>query len=291
MNSLRIPLVLAALLAGPSLPTLAQVYTPPDADEHPHPHPHPAPLRGPEVTPNPAAQLPLATISHTLYTSKSELYAESKPLIAGRPIRFTAHLTTLGASFRPYLAGQVTARLQVGGQTLTASVAKPEAPGIFRLQLPPAPAGTGMLVIDIVTPEFTDQFTIPGVVVYTDEAAARQLPRDERPGDISYIKEKSWLLPDFATQPLGRGTVTKGATNLTNVLVLPLTAFVNIGGRPHVYVQRTGERFELRPVQTGPGDGRQVQLLSGVQEGERVIIGGAREILGATVPAEHGHSH
>lgn len=287
MTSLRISLVLAALLAGLSLPTRAQVYTP-GADDHPHPHP--APLRGPESAATAPAQLPLATVSYTLYTPKSELYAEYKPLVAGRPTRFTAHLTTLGTSFRPYPAGQVTVRLQVGGQTVTATAAKPEAPGIFRFQLPPTPAGTGTLVVDIVTPEFTDQFTIPAVVVYADEAAARQQPPNEQAGDLPYLKEQSWLLPDFATQPLGRGSIA-GKTPAQNVLVLPLTAFVSIDGFPHVYVQRTGERFQLRRVQTGPGDGQQVRVLGGVQEGERVVIGGAREILRATPPTEHGHSH
>ncbi len=289
MHSLRLAFILTVLLAGTSLSALAQEYKS-EADDHQHPHP--APLRGPanQAAKTPA-QAPLATVSHTLYTENSELYAEYKPLIAGQAGRLTAHLTTLGKRFMPYAAGQVSVRLQVGSSTVKAVATAPERPGIFRFPLLPAQAGTGTLVIDIVTKEFTDRFTIPGVVVYADEAAARQLTEDEQAGDISYIKEKAWLLPDFATQPLARGTITKGSTTLPNVLVLPLTAFVSIGGRPHVYVQRTGERFQLRPVQTGPGDGQQVQITGGVREGERVVIGGAREILGATAPAEHGHSH
>ena len=276
----------AALLAGASFTARAQVYRP-EADDHQHPHP--APLRGPEpaaAQPTPSA---LATVSYTLYTKKSELYAEFKPLIVGKASRFTAHLTKLGSSFQAYTAGQVTVTLQVGGQTVKAVAAAPEAPGIFRFQLQPTQAGTGSLVVDIVTKEFTDQFTIPNVVVYADEAAARQQPQNEEAGDISFIKEKAWALPDFATQPLGRGTIKKGQNVLPNVLVLPLTAFVNVDGFPHVYVQRTGERFQLRQVQAGRGDGQQVQITGGVQEGERVVIGGAQAILRASPPAEHTH--
>ena len=286
MSSPRFFLALVALLASTSFTARAQVYSP-QADDHQHPHP--APLRGPE----PAAAQPipsaLATVSHTLYTKKSELYAEFKPLIVGTTSRFTAHLTQLGSSFKAYTAGQVTVTLQVGGQRVKAVAAAPEAPGIFRFQLQPTLAGTGSLVVDIVTKEFADRFTIPNVVVYADEAAARQQPKNEEAGDISFFKEKAWALPDFATQPLGRGTIKKGQTVLPNVLVLPLTAFVNIEGAPHVYVQRTGERFQLRPVQTGPGDGQQVQITGGVREGERVVIGGAQAILRASPPAEHNH--
>ena len=286
---LRSFLAVATLLAAASLPAPAQEYKP-AADEHQHPHP--APLRGPaDQAAKTPVQAPLAAVSYTLYTAKSELYAEFKPLIAGKPGRITAHLTTLGKSFQPYTAGQVTVSLQVDGRTVQAMAAAPERPGIFRFPLLPTQAGTGTLVVDIVTQEFTDRFTIPGVVVYANEAAARKLTEDEQAGDITYIKEKAWELPDFATQPLGRAIIKKGSTTLPNVLVLPLTAFVNVDGFPHVYVQRTGERCQLRRVQTGPGDGQQVQITGGVQEGERVVTGGAQAILKTTAPAEHGHSH
>jgi len=287
MQLLRISFAVAALLAAAALSSQAQVYSP-QADDHPHPHP--APLRGPEPA-NQPAQPVLATVSHTLYSTKSELYAEFKPLVAGQATRFTAHLTRLGPAFRPYTDGQVTLTLQVGSQTLKAVAAAPESPGIFRFQLAPKQAGTGTLVVDIVTPDFTDRFTVPGVVVYADAGTARQQPGGEVAGDLAYSKEQGWELADFATQPLGRGTIKKGTAVLPNVLVLPLTAFVNVDGFPHVYVQRTGERFQLRPVQTGPGDGQQVQITGGVREGERVVTGGAQDLRKATAPGEHGHSH
>lgn len=280
-------LLLAALATGVPLAAPAQVYNPAGDD---HPHPHPEPLRGPEPaagTPPPA----LPNVSATLYTAQSELYAEFKPLVVGQTSRFTAHLTKTGPTFRPYPAGKVTVTLQMsnGGST-KATVGAPEAPGIFRVPLQPTQAGTGTLLVEVVAPGLTDRFTIPGVVVYADAAAARQQPRDEEAGDVAFIKEKSWVM-DFATQPLARGTIKKGKDVLPNVMVLPLTAFVNIDGFPHVYVQRTGERFQLRQVQTGPGDGQQVQVLGGVQAGERVVVKGAPEILRASPPAGHDHAH
>ncbi|WP_426491449.1 hypothetical protein [Hymenobacter sp. 102] len=202
--------VLACLLAAAPA-AQAQVPTTSEAD---HGHPHPSPSEGAK----PAAPS-LPTVSYTLFTTKSELYAESKPLIAGAPNRFTAHLTKLGTTFKPYTAGQVTVSLQVGGNTVKASADAPAAPGIFRFQLPPAPAGTGTLVIDIVTPEFTDQFTIPNVMVYANAEAARQQPKNEEAGDITYIKEKSWVLADFATQLLTKGSVGSGKKATTGLVV------------------------------------------------------------------------
>ena len=55
--------------------------------------------------------------------------------------------------------------------------------------------------------------------------------------------------------------------------------------RPRCRVQRTGEWFQLRRVQTGPGDRQQVQITGG----EWVVIGGAQAILHASPPVEHAH--
>jgi RND family efflux transporter MFP subunit len=76
--------------------------------------------------------------------------------------------------------------------------------------------------------------------------------------------------------------------------VVPPSAVVDDGGRPIVFVQRAGETFERRPVTLGPRAGDRVQVLDGLQPGERVVTKGAYLVrlatLSATVPA-HGHVH
>jgi membrane fusion protein, heavy metal efflux system len=61
-----------------------------------------------------------------------------------------------------------------------------------------------------------------------------------------------------------------------------------------VYVQTGGESFQKREVKLGAADGINVQLLSGVEEGERVVTKGAYQIklsqASGTMPA-HGHEH
>lgn len=77
-------------------------------------------------------------------------------------------------------------------------------------------------------------------------------------------------------------------------LAIPASALQDEDGLSVVYVQAGGERFLRRIVQIGARDGDWVQILSGVQPGERVVTLGAHLVrLAASsgkVP-EHGHAH
>lgn len=81
---------------------------------------------------------------------------------------------------------------------------------------------------------------------------------------------------------------------LMNVLVIPVTSLIEEQGVFYVYVQMGGELFEKREVQLGVNDGINIQILKGIEEGERVVTKGAYQIKLATVsgalPA-HGHEH
>lgn len=81
---------------------------------------------------------------------------------------------------------------------------------------------------------------------------------------------------------------------LYNVLVIPVIALMEEQGVFYVYVQTEGESFQKREVKLGANDGQQVQVLSGVAEGERVVTKGAYQIklstASGTLPA-HGHEH
>lgn len=77
-------------------------------------------------------------------------------------------------------------------------------------------------------------------------------------------------------------------------VVIPRDALLEEDGRSVVYVQVEGEAFEERVVRLGPKAGAQVGIVSGVNDGERVVTLGARVIRlssrAATAPA-HGHVH
>jgi len=75
---------------------------------------------------------------------------------------------------------------------------------------------------------------------------------------------------------------------------MPVSAIVDDGGRPVIFIQREGESFERRPVRTGAAAGNYVQVLEGVKEGDRIVCKGAYLIrlasLSTQIPA-HGHVH
>ena len=76
--------------------------------------------------------------------------------------------------------------------------------------------------------------------------------------------------------------------------VVPEAAIIDDAGRPVVFVQRGGETFLRRPVKLGIRNHGLVQVLEGVNVGDRVVTKGAYLIrlstMSSSVPA-HGHVH
>jgi cobalt-zinc-cadmium efflux system membrane fusion protein len=81
---------------------------------------------------------------------------------------------------------------------------------------------------------------------------------------------------------------------INNALVIPASALVEEQGIFYAYVQTEGESFQKRELKLGANDGQQVQILSGLSEGERVVTKGGYQIklsqAGGSLPA-HGHEH
>lgn len=77
-------------------------------------------------------------------------------------------------------------------------------------------------------------------------------------------------------------------------IVIPVSALIEEQGVFYAYVQTDGESFVKRELKLGGTDGIQVQVLTGLKEGERVVTKGGYQIKLATasgaIPA-HGHAH
>jgi RND family efflux transporter MFP subunit len=155
-----------------------------------------------EHTHDEAAHVELEPLAFTLYSDKTELFVEFKPLIAGIESRFAAHFTILGEYFKPITEGTIFLSLigSDGAQTITAD--KPEVPGIFRLRMAPEKAGMHKLVFAIQTPIYLDTIVLENINVYPDEksALASQVEDTRGAKDITYLKEQAWKV-DFATVP------------------------------------------------------------------------------------------
>lgn len=144
----------------------------------------------------------LEPLAHTLYTEKSELFVEFKPLVVGQTSKFAAHFTVLGETFTALTDAKITVSLITNGKGIRNSVDAPTSPGIFRLALKPTSPGNGKLVFDIVTKTYTDKIVVDNVTIYPDiKIAMSQQPTHSESGDISYLKEQAWKI-EFANKPV-----------------------------------------------------------------------------------------
>lgn len=80
-----------------------------------------------------------------------------------------------------------------------------------------------------------------------------------------------------------------------DALVVPVTAITEAQGIYYVYVQLDEECYQRREVTLGARDGSNVQLLSGIEAGDRVVTRGAVSVKMAAasgaIPHSHSHNH
>lgn len=102
---------------------------------------------------------------------------------------------------------------------------------------------------------------------------------------------------DNRTHALGIGQAVKLRLFLGEAresTAVPESSIVDDGGRPVVFVQTGGESFERRPVRLGDAAEGHVQVIAGVEPGERVVSRGAYLVrlaaMSTQIPA-HGHVH
>jgi RND family efflux transporter MFP subunit len=75
-------------------------------------------------------------------------------------------------------------------------------------------------------------------------------------------------------------------------LAVPASAIVDEAGQDVAYVMLGGESFERRVLRLGIRDGDHVQVLSGLESGERIVTRGAYLVrLAGASPAAAGHGH
>ena len=76
------------------------------------------------------------------------------------------------------------------------------------------------------------------------------------------------------------------------VIAVPGSAVIDESGVPHVFVMTGGESFERRPVRVGTREGDWVEIVEGLEPGQRVVSRGAYLVkLAATKTGEIGHGH
>jgi len=80
--------------------------------------------------------------------------------------------------------------------------------------------------------------------------------------------------------------------HVENAVRIPAGAVVDENGLPTVYVMLDGETFQKRNVRLGISDGKYVEVLDGVQPGERVATTGAYAVrLAGLADSRLGSAH
>ncbi len=88
--------------------------------------------------------------------------------------------------------------------------------------------------------------------------------------------------------------VSLKADAIKDALVIPYSALIEEHGNYFAYAQTSGEGFQKRKLKIGANDGINAQVLTGINEGERVVTKGAYQIKLATMSGKmpaHGHEH
>jgi membrane fusion protein, heavy metal efflux system len=90
-----------------------------------------------------------------------------------------------------------------------------------------------------------------------------------------------------------QANVRLNAEQTATAMLIPKEAIIEAEGKKLVYVLDSGEEFERREVTVGDEYGDKVAVLTGIEEGERVVTQGAYQIrLQELKPAEDTvHSH
>ena len=141
------------------------------------------------------------------------------------------------------------------------------------------------------------------------EADGAAYERAGKPGEL--IEGGKRVFAELAVDPetrsvpviyeIGPGPRIGEAVNLyvqtqrvEDAIAIPESAIVEEAGQPIAFVQLSGEAFDKRTLKLGIRDGRFVQVLEGLKEGERVVTRGAFAIrlasVSGVIPA-HGHAH
>ncbi len=119
----------------------------------------------------------------------------------------------------------------------------------------------------------------------------------------SIVDEKSRTVPtifeiDNPENKLKIGMFAEVAVQTGEVeetLAIPTNAIFDENGTPVAYVHVEGEAFAKRVLQTGISDAGFTQILSGINEGQRVVTVGGYQVrlasLSTSVPVGHGHEH
>jgi RND family efflux transporter MFP subunit len=145
----------------------------------------------------------------TIFSGKTEVFAEFHPLVVGQVSKFLTHLTRLD-TYRPYTEGKLSISLiNKNGSGIRKGVDAPSSPGIFTPSLKPKSAGLYTLVIEVDSKFGKERFVANNIEVYASEVKAiTAIAAMQKENQTTYLKEQAWKV-DFGTENVKYGIFNK----------------------------------------------------------------------------------
>lgn len=135
---------------------------------------------------------------------------------------------------------------------------------------------------------------------YTEKVYTMEALNGKLLAKASSVAENNHYMPVYF-EVINDGTLLEGAfaefylktEPRPGKLVVPVSAIIEEQSYYYVFVQETGETYSKREIKPGDTDGLNVEVLSGLAEGERIVTRGAMLVKAAAVTTApiHSHSH
>lgn len=220
------------------------------------------------------------TASVTVWGDRFEVFLEHPYLVAGKAAPFITHVTDL-KELVPRTQGQIEFILRLGSDLPIGRVVKtPARDGIYIPKLTFPKAGTWDVSILIPLDGVNHVIQLPPTEVYASEAEVEAAPEQAEIEGITFLKEQQWKFP-FQTVEY---------RSEAGVFSVPEHAIVKGDSGPMVFVHVSGETVQPRVVETGEPIVGKTAILSGLEDGDRVVVRGADAIL-VSAEADGGHAH
>jgi len=152
-----------------------------------------------EVTGGAAAHEEHNNQTVTLFSDKTEVFAEFHPLVVGQVSKFLTHLTRLD-TYKPYSEGKLSLSLIKDGIVYRQTVQEPSSLGIFTPSIMPKKIGKHTLVIEVDSKFGKERFEVKNIEVYASEAkATKAITALQKDNQTKFLKEQAWKI-DFGTE-------------------------------------------------------------------------------------------
>jgi membrane fusion protein, heavy metal efflux system len=157
----------------------------------------------------------------TVWAERHELFIEYRLPVAGKPVKFIAHVTDM-KEMQARTEGSVTFVFKLGSEPLEHTAPEVARPGIYLPEITFPRAGDWSWTMRI--PQDGKDWTVelPAIKVYASQAEIDALPPEPEDdgGGISFLKEQQWKIP-FRSLPVEKRDLVERVRISAEVSALP----------------------------------------------------------------------